>query len=176
MCDEYQEYVTCSDADFFAQSREAKCINIISTQSYSSLLNTLQNEASVKVIIQNLINKLWLRTDDLFTIESAQKQVGREDKVKISKNISENALETNFNYFTNSLNSKKSNVSESISTQIHTDYIFDTNFFTQDLKTFNCLAFLSDGTKILPPSLIELVPYFNQPKDEIKSKSNLRII
>ena len=176
MCDEYQEYVNCSDADFFAQSREAKCINIISTQSYSSILNTLQNEASVKVIIQNLVNKLWLRTDDIFTIESAQKQIGREDKVKISKNISENALETNFNYFTNSLNSKKSNVSESISTQIQTDYIFDTNFFTQNLKTFNCLAFLSDGTKILPPSLIELVPYFNQPKDEIKSKSNLRII
>ena len=176
MCDEYQEYVTCSDADFFAQSREAKCINIISTQSYSSLLNTLQNESSVKVIIQNLINKLWLRTDDLFTIESAQKQVGREDKVKISKNISENALETNFNYFTNSLNSKKSNLSESISTQIQTDYIFDTNFFTQNLKSFNCLAFLSDGTKIAPPCLIELIPHFKTPEIKIKNKSNLKII
>ena len=176
MCDEYQEYTTCSDADFFAQSREAKCINIISTQSYSSLLNTLQSEASVKVIIQNLVNKLWLRTDDIFTIESAQKQVGREDKIKISKNISENALETNFNYFTNSLNSRKSNISESISTQIHTDYVFDTNFFTQNLKTFNCLAFLSDGSKIIPPCLIELIPYFKQPENKTKNKSNLKII
>ena len=176
MCDEYQEYVTCSDADFFSQSRESKCINIISTQSYSSLLNTLQNEYSVKVIIQNLVNKLWLRTDDLFTIESAQKQIGREDKIKISKNISENAIETNFNYFTNSLNSKKSNVSESISTQIHTDYIFDTNFFTQNLKTFNCLAFLSDGTKINPPCLIELIPYFNPPEIKTKNKLDLKII
>ena len=87
MCDEYHEYVTISDADFFAQSRESKCINIVSTQSYSSILNTLQNEASVKVIVQNLVNKLWLRTDDVYTIESAQKQIGREDKTKISKNI-----------------------------------------------------------------------------------------
>ena len=176
MCDEYQEYVTRSDADFFAQSREAKCINIISTQSYSSLLNTLQNEASVKVIIQNLINKLWLRTDDIFTIESAQKQIGREDKVKISKNISENAMETNFNYFTNSLNSKKSNLSESISTQIQTDYIFDTNFFTQNLKTFNCLAFLSDGSKIIPPCLIDLVPYFNTHIKNNTKNNSLKII
>ena len=107
MCDEYHEYVTTSDADFFAQSRESKCINIVSTQSYSSILHTIQNEASVKVIIQNLVNKLWLRTDDIYTIESAQKQLGREDKTKVSKNISENAQETNYNYFTNSLASRK---------------------------------------------------------------------
>ena len=75
MCDEYHEYVTLSDADFFAQSRESKCINIVSTQSYSSVLNTLQNEASVKVIVQNLVNKLWFRTDDIFTIEELFKRV-----------------------------------------------------------------------------------------------------
>ena len=86
MCDEYHEYATESDSDFFALSRESKCISIVATQSYSSLLNSIKNEASVKVIIQNLVNKLWFRTDDIFTIESAQKQIGREDKTKVSKN------------------------------------------------------------------------------------------
>ena len=179
MCDEYQEYVTSSDADFFAQSREAKCINIISTQSYSSILNTVKSESSLKVIIQNLINKLWLRTDDLYTIETAQKQLGREDKTKISKNISENASETNFNYLTNSLNSKKSNISESISTHIQTDYIFDTNFFTRDLETFTCLAFLSDGEKISSATKIRLIPYFNPQNNKTtkeNKKSDLKII
>ena len=33
--DEYHEYITETDADFFAQSREAKCINIVATQSYT---------------------------------------------------------------------------------------------------------------------------------------------
>ena len=175
MCDEYHEYVTLSDANFFAQSRESKCINIVSRQSYSSLLNTLQNESSVKVIIQNLVNKLWLRTDDIYTIESAQKQIGREDKTKISKNISENASETNYNFFTNSLASRKSNLSETISTHIQTDYIYDINFFTQNLETFSCLSFISNGNQILPPCKINLIPYFKNDETQ-KNKNNLRIV
>ena len=167
MCDEYHEYLTLSDSDFFAQSREAKCINIVATQSYTSLLNTLKDESSVKVILQNLVNKIWLRTDDIFTIESAQKQIGREDKIKYSRNISENAGETNYNYFINSLESKKSNISESISTQIHTDFVF-----TQKLKTFSCLAFLSDGTQILPPCKVDLFPSFLDITDKKISSSN----
>ena len=158
--DEYSEYCTETDANFFSQSREAKCINIVATQSYTSLLNTLHDESAVKVIIQNLINKLWFRNDDIFTIETAQKQIGKEDKEKISRGISENAKETVFSYFTNSLNSKNSSISETISTYIHSDFVFDTNFFSQELQNFTCLAFLSDGSKIIPPKKINLFPFF----------------
>lgn len=73
--DEYSEYVSATDANFFSQSRESKCINVVSTQSYTSLLNALNNKYSVEVIIQNLVNKLWFRSDDIFTIEDAQKQL-----------------------------------------------------------------------------------------------------
>lgn len=179
MCDEYHEYVNSSDAEFFAQARESKCISIVATQSYSSLLNSIKNESAVKVIVQNLVNKLWLRTDDIFTIESAQKQIGREDKTKISKNISENAEETNFSYITNSLRSKKSNISETISTSIQTDFVYDTNFFTQNLETFTCLGFISTGNTILPPCKINLIPYFMDytKENELKNKKNdLKII
>ena len=158
--DEYHEYCTASDANFFAQSRESKCINIVATQSYSSLLNTINNESTVKVIIQNLVNKLWFRTDDIFTIESAQKQIGKEDKEKISKSISENAQYTIYSYFSNSLNSKDSNISESLNTYLQYDFIYDTNFFTQNLENFTCLSFLSDGNKILEPKKLKLIPYF----------------
>lgn len=160
--DEYHEYVTLSDASFFSQSREAKCINIVATQSYTSLLNTLNNQSSVKVIVQNLVNKLWFRTDDIFTIEDAQKQIGKEEKEKFSKTISENAKETNYNYLFNKFHSKNSNLSESFNSYFQTDYIFDTNFFTQSLETFSCLSFLSDGNKILPPQKINLIPYFKK--------------
>ncbi len=158
--DEYSEYCTETDSNFFAQSREAKCINIVATQSYTSLLNTLHEQSAVNVIIQNLINKLWFRSDDIYTIENAQKQIGKEDKEKISKGISENAKETVFNYFTNSLNSKNSSISETISTYVHSDFVYDTNFFTQSLENFTCLAFLSDGSKIISPLKINLFPYF----------------
>lgn len=158
--DEYHEYVTISDADFFSQCREAKCINIVATQSYTSLLNTLNNQSSVKVIIQNLVNKLWFRSDDIFTIEDAQKQIGKEEKEKFSKTISENAKETNYNYLFNSFHSKNSNLSESLNSYSQFDFIFDTNSFTQNLETFSCISFLSDGNKILPPQKINLIPFF----------------
>ena len=160
ICDEYDKYCTKTDGDFFSLSREAKCINIVSTQSYSSLKNTLKDEAAVKVIIQNLINKIWFRTDDIFTIEEAQKQLGKEEKEKISKSISESAKETKFNYITNNLNSVNSNISESYNSYFQTDYIYDTNFFTQYLETFTALTFLSDGNKIYKPKKLKMLPYF----------------
>lgn len=174
ICDEFHEYVTSTDSEFFAQSREAKCMNIVATQSYTSLLNSLKDQYAVKAIVQNLINKLWYRTDDTFTIEDAQKQIGKEDKTKTSKSISENAQETNYNYVFQSLNSKHSNVSESISTYVNSDFVYDTNFFTQELETFSCLSFLSNGKKILPPQKLILKPYFEDVKP--KKKDNYKII
>lgn len=163
--DEFHEYVTSTDADFFAQSREAKCINIVATQSYTSLLNALDNQNTTKAIIQNLINKLWFRTDDIFTIEDAQKQLGKEEKTKYSKTISENAKTTNFNVLTKKFNSLDSNLSESINSYSQFDYAFDTNFFTQKLETFSCLAFLSTGNSIIPPQKIRTIPYFKNIKE-----------
>ena len=160
--DEYSEYVTESDANFFSQSREAKCINIVSTQSYTSLLNTLNNQYSTKVIIQNLVNKLWFRTDDIFTIEDAQKQIGKIEKEKSSKTISENSKYTFYNHLTSTFSSKDSILSQSINTYSQLDFVYDTNFFTQNLETFSALSFLSDGSKILPPSKILLNPYFKK--------------
>ena len=158
--DEYHEYVTLTDSDFFSQSREAKCINIVATQSYTSLLNTLKDESNVKVILQNLVNKLWFRTDDIYTIEEAQKQIGKEEKEKSSKTISENAKETNYNFFLNSFTSTGSNISESINTYSQFDFKYDTNFFSQNLETFSSLAFLSNGFKIIPPIKLNMIPYF----------------
>ena len=160
ICDEYDKFVSKTDGEFFSLSREAKCINIVSTQSYSSLKNTLKDESSVKVIIQNLINKIWFRTDDIFTIEESQKQLGKEEKEKTSKSISESAKETTFSYITNSLNSQNSNISETFSTYTQNDFIYELNFFTQNLETFTALTFLSDGNKILTPRKLNMCPYF----------------
>lgn len=158
ICDEYHEYATENDADFFSQSREAKCINIVSTQSYTSLLNCVRNQNSAKVIIQSLVNKIWFRTDDMFTIEEAQKQLGKEDKTKINHSISENAKETKYSYILKSFKSDGSNLSESISTQIYHDFIFDFNTFSRELKTFHAVCFISTGSQILPPKIIKLSP------------------
>lgn len=160
LCDEFHEFVTSTDASFFAQSREAKCINIVATQSYSSLLNTLKDATCVRVLTQNLINKLWFRTDDSFTIEDIQKQLGKEDKEKTSYSICENAKETKYHYLTGRFYSDSSNLSESFNTYVQNDFAYDSNFFTRNLAVFSCLAFLSDGDKVLPPQKLQMIPYF----------------
>ena len=162
--DEFHEYVTITDSDFFAQCREAKCINIVATQSYSSIKNTLKDETATKVILQNLINKLWFRTDDIFTIEEAQKQIGKEEKEKISKTISENAKETKLNIITNTLMSRDSNLSESYNRYTQLDYIYNANYFSQDLETFKSLAFISNGLRILQPQKLQMIPYYEKEK------------
>ena len=101
LCDEYQEYVTKNDSDFYAQSREAKCINIISTQSYSSIKEKIKDVNISDVILQNLVNKICFRTDDEYTITKLQNLIGKEYKEKISKTIGESAKDTSFNYIFN---------------------------------------------------------------------------
>lgn len=171
--DEFHEYVTSTDSDFFAQCREAKCINIVATQSYSSIKNALKDEVSAKVILQNMINKLWFRTDDIFTIEEAQKQIGKEEKEKISTTISENAKETKLNFVTNTLMSRDSNLSESYNKYTQNDYIYDTNYFSQTLKTFKCLGFISDGMKILKPTELQMIPYYEENNFIVSKKKGV---
>lgn len=170
--DEFHEYVTLTDSDFFAQCRESKCINIVATQSYTSIKNTLKDENASKVILQNLINKFWFRTDDIYTIEEIQKQLGKEEKTKISTTISENAKETKINLITNSLISKDSNLSESYNKYTQNDYIYDTNYFSQKLETFKCIAFISDGFKILSPSELKMIPYYEEENIKKGIKKN----
>ena len=124
----------------------------------------MKDDAFVKVTIQNLINKIWYRTDDVYTIEEVQKQIGKEEKSRVSKSISENAKETRFSYFTNSFNSENSNISESYSTYTQNDFIYESNFFSQNLETFTALTFLSDGDKILKPTKLNMLPYFKNTK------------
>lgn len=162
ICDEYDKYASKTDSEFFSLSREAKCINIISTQSYSSLKIALKDDSQVRVLVQNLINKIWFRTDDIFTIEEAQKQLGKEEQKRTSKSISESAKETKFSYITNTFNSENSNISETYSTYTQKDYSFDTNFFSQQLETFTALTFLSNGNTILQPKKLKLLPYFKK--------------
>ena len=167
LCDEYHEYATENDADFYAQSREAKCISIVSTQSYTSLLKAVKDQNAAKVIIQNLVNKIWFRTDDNFTIEEAQKQLGKEDKIKLTRSISENAKETKYSYILKTFKSDNSSLSESVATQIYHDFIYDFNSFSYELKTFQAICFLSTGSEIIRPQIVQLQPIHLSTKHKL---------
>ena len=153
--DEYQEYVTESDASFYSTSREAKCINIIATQSYTSIKNALPSRESA-----DLINKFWFRIDDNYTIESAIRQIGKEEKEKIAKSLSENSKTSMYNHITRSFTSVDSGLSESYNKSYQLEDRFDSKFLSQELETFEALVFLSDGVRILRPEKVKLIPEF----------------
>lgn len=146
--DEYQEVSNAEDAHFFSLSREFKCINVISMQSYTSLSNNLNNVNAAKVIIQNMVNKIWFRNDDVYTVEEIIKQIGKEDKERLSINLNEASKETKYNIFTNNFKNVKSNLSEGYTIAKSYENIVDYNYFTTQLKTFETVCLLSDGINI----------------------------
>ena len=173
VCDEYQDFVTSNDGAFYAVSREAKCCSIVATQSYTSLKESLKRDDTVKTITQNLFNKIWFQTQDVFTFETAQKETGREDKERISRNISESSSDTKKSRILGRLVSDKSSISESINISMQKDYIFDSNVFTDVLQTFKAVVSLSDGTKRIPPTILHMLPFFESPIKNIKTKETL---
>lgn len=157
--DEYQEYITRNDAEFYAQSRETMCINVVATQSYSSLYNTLKDEFATDVIIQSLVNKIWYRQDDIRTIEKAQKVIGKEEKEKVSQTMSESSKEANYNYILKKFVTQNSNLSESINKYKVLEEKFDMKEFSYNLKVFEAIALISYKNKnsVLK---IKMLPYF----------------
>ncbi len=148
ICDEYQEFSNVEDARFFSLSREYKCINIISMQSYTSLINNLKNEYAAKVIIQNLVNKIWFRNDDTYTISEIIKSVGKRIKENETISLSESSQNTNYNFLFNKFKANKSGLSESYSISKKNEYILSEEDLTQKLGTFEAICMLSDGNKI----------------------------
>lgn len=148
ICDEYQEICNGQDANFFSLSREYKCINVISMQSYSSLLNALKDENASNVILQNFINKIWFRNDDDYTVKKIISQLGKEKIINKSKTYSENGRNARYNIALNKFISYKSDFSQSYSESEKIENKYNQDFFTQNLNTFEAMSLISDGNKI----------------------------
>lgn len=154
IADEFQEFCNVEDSHFLSLSREAKCMNIISTQSYSSLNSSLRDKEASRVIIQNLVNKVWFRNDDTYTIEEAIKQLGKVNVIRENKSISETGQESKKYIFKQGFKNTKSSISKTLNYVENKENEFDENFFTRELKTFEALAFISDGESIGKPKKI----------------------
>lgn len=154
IADEFQEFCNADDAEFLSLSREAKCINIISTQSYSSLKNALKDQNAANVIIQNLVNKIWFRNDDNYTISEAVKQLGKINVTKENRTISESGQESRKNMLGAGFRNKKSSISKSLNYVQSKENEYDENFFSRELKTFEALTFISTNEGIITKKVI----------------------
>lgn len=154
IADEFQEFCNVDDAHFLSLSREAKCINIISTQSYSSLKSTIKDSNATNVIIQNLVNKIWFRNDDNYTISEIIKQLGKRDVIKENKTISETGQESKKNILGGGFRNKKSSIAKALNFVTTKENEYDENFFSRELKNFEALIFMPTGSEVVTKKII----------------------
>lgn len=145
VCDEFQEVCNEEDASFFSLSREYQCINLVSMQSYTSLIRVVKEDAA-KVIIQSLVNKIWFRNDDVYTIQEIMKLIGKEVKNYHSINISENGQHTRFQMLNRNFVDYKTGISKGYVINPSLEYKLNEEYFTSTLQTFEAACLLSDGT------------------------------
>ena len=167
ICDEYQEIVNYEDANFFSLSRQYKCINVVSMQSYSSLINTLKNEHTANVIIQNFVNKIWFRNDDEYTVNKIISTIGKEKVYKKTNSYSENAKNSKYSVIFKRMISYKSDFSESYSESEVIQNKFNNEYFTHILKTFEAMCMISNGEKI---ELYDKIKIKRWEEDNIENK------
>ena len=167
LCDEYQHFATVGESEptgdekFFSLSRQPKCIPIIATQSISSLKSALPGE-TWRTLLQTFRTKIFLALSDDFSARTASELCGREDKLKVSYNLSESGHDARISLLTGKALSHKANITASKSYNTHTDFRFDMKTFTE-LRNAQSVTMAYDGTNPMPPMFCYLKPYYNNP-------------
>ena len=165
LCDEYQHFATVGeneplgDEKFFSLSRQPKCIPIVATQSISSLKSALPGD-SWRSLLQTFRTKIFFALSDDFSASVASELCGREDRLKVSYNISESGHDANVSFLSGKALSNRANVTTSKSYVTHNDYRFDTKTFTE-LKNAQSVTLAYDGFDPMPPTFCYLKPYYN---------------
>ena len=167
LCDEYQQFATVGESDptgdekFFSLSRQPKCISIIATQSISSLRSALPGD-SWRTLLQTFRTKIFLSLSDDFSAKTASELCGREDRLKVSYNLSESGHDARVSLVTGMALSHKANITASKSYNTHSDFRFDMKTFTE-LRNAQSVTIAYDGLNPLPPMFCYLKPYYNDP-------------
>ncbi len=168
ICDEYQNYVTSgdieSDAEFFARCRQSKAINILLTQSYSSLKLKLGSEEKLNSLIGNIRSSIWLALIDDYSREKASKICDKEYKVKITENITEQDDRTIFNPYIGKLLSDDNTISQGTTKTYEKMPSFDTDDFA-GLKLNQAVYRICSGGEIKGPGIVYLHPIY-RPKSK----------
>ena len=165
LCDEYQHFATVGeneptgDEKFFSLSRQPRCIPIIATQSISSLKSTLPGD-SWRTLLQTFRTKVFLALSDDFSARTARDLCGREDRLKVSYNLSESGHDATISLLSGKAISHRANITASKSYYPQSDFRFDVKTFTE-LKNAQSVVFAYDGFNPLPPAFCYLKPYYN---------------
>jgi hypothetical protein len=167
LCDEYHHFATVGESEptgdekFFSLSRQPKCIPIVATQSISSLKSALPGD-TWRTLLQTFRTKIFLALSDDFSARTASDLCGREDRFKVSYNLSESGHDARVSLLTGKALSHRANITASKSYSTQTDYRFDMKTF-MELRNAQAIAIAYDGSNPHPPTFCYLKPYYNDP-------------
>ena len=164
MCDEYHAFATTGESDpsgdekFFAVSRQAKCINIVATQSISSLRSTLPGE-SWRTLLQTFRTKVFLSLSDDFSARAASDLCGKEEQLKPSYTISEVGQDAGVSMLTGRAIAQRASLSRTKGYLLQRDFTFEPKVFSE-LRNAQAIVLAYDGLNPHPPTYCYLKPYY----------------
>ena len=134
---------------------------IVATQSISSLRSSLPGD-SWRTLLQTFRTKIFLCLSDDFSAKTASELCGREDRLKVSYNLSESGHDARVSLLTGKAVSHRANITASKSYNTQTDFRFDMKTFTE-LRNAQSITIAYDGLNPIPPTFCYLKPYYNDP-------------
>ncbi len=156
LCDEYHAFATVGenepsgDEQFFALSRQAKCMPIVATQSLSSLRSALPGE-SWRTLLQTFRTKIFLALSDDYSARVASDLCGKEEQLKPQYAIAESGQDARVSVLTGRSTAHKATISTSKSYVLQRDYVFEPKIFAE-LKNAQAIVLAYDGVNPLPPT------------------------
>ncbi len=164
LVDEYQNFVTVGetgtgDQNFFALSRQPKCIAVVATQSVVSLKSALSSDDAYKTLLQTFRSTVFLTSKDDLTAKYGSELCGKEDKVQASYNVSESTQDAKVSFLDGRTAGSRSSVSTSKSYQVRQQERFPVKAF-YSLKNAQSIAVCFDGVNPIPTCYCYLKPYW----------------
>ena len=117
---------------------------------------------SWRSLLQTFRTKIFLCLSDDFSAKTASEFCGREDRLKVSYNLSESGHDARVSLLTGKAVSHRANITASKSYNTQSDYRFDMKTF-MELRNAQAIALAYDGLNPKPPMFCYLKPYYNDP-------------
>jgi len=125
---------------------------------------------SWRTLLQTFRTKIFLSLSDDFSAKTASELCGREDRLKVSYNLSESGHDARVSLLTGNAVSHRANITASKSYSTQTDYRFDMKTFTE-LRNAQSVTIAYDGLNPLRPLFATSSPTTTTPTSHTSSSS-----
>ena len=104
-------------------------------------------------MLQTFRTKIFLTLSDDFSAKTASEFCGREDRLKVSYNLSESGHDARVSLLTGNALSHRANITASKSYNTQNDFRFDTKTF-MELRNAQSVTIAYDGLNPIPPTVL----------------------